>query len=221
MVRVGKGTTARTQALQTCFCESKTEINYRIYLCSTNELHGNFVCLFVGWLVLQLNIILKAMVKSWRSVTHLCVSCFFSTINDTISFQSHRLLFSHTSEVRGTKSKEIKFASSWYRTHNIQVKVRYATFRATRRFLNLCTKINEGMWEINDDKILRYSITIEIVPSLRFPMTVYNIENSKFGYIITVYFMLSGRISRNIGENIFGSYTGTTSENTKFHVLVA
>ena len=38
---------------------------------------------------------------------------------------------------------------------------------------------------------------------------------------ITFYFMLSGRISRNIGENIFRSYTGTTSENTDFHVLVA
>ena len=30
-----------------------------------------------------------------------------------------------------------------------------------------------------------------------------------------------GRISRNIGENIFRSYTGSTSENTDFHVLVA
>ena len=35
------------------------------------------------------------------------------------------------------------------------------------------------------------------------------------------YFMLSGRISRNIGENIFRSYTGSTSKNTYFHVLVA
>ena len=35
------------------------------------------------------------------------------------------------------------------------------------------------------------------------------------------YFKLSGRISRNIGENIFQSYTGSTSENTDFHVLVA
>ena len=35
------------------------------------------------------------------------------------------------------------------------------------------------------------------------------------------YFMLSGRISRYIGESIFPSYTGTTSENTDFHVLVA
>ena len=33
--------------------------------------------------------------------------------------------------------------------------------------------------------------------------------------------MLSGRISRNIGENIFRSYTGPTSENTDFHVPVA
>ena len=37
----------------------------------------------------------------------------------------------------------------------------------------------------------------------------------------TNYFMLSGRISRNIGENIFRSYTGSTSENTDFHILVA
>ena len=33
--------------------------------------------------------------------------------------------------------------------------------------------------------------------------------------------MLSGRISCNSSENIFRSYTGTTSENTDFHVLVA
>ena len=35
------------------------------------------------------------------------------------------------------------------------------------------------------------------------------------------YSMLSCRISRNIGENMFRSYTGTTIENTDFHVLVA
>ena len=35
------------------------------------------------------------------------------------------------------------------------------------------------------------------------------------------YFMLSRRISRNIGESTFRSYTGSTSENTDFHVLVA
>ena len=38
--------------------------------------------------------------------------------------------------------------------------------------------------------------------------------------ITAPYFMLSGRISRNISEHIFRSYTGTTSENTDFHVLV-
>ena len=43
----------------------------------------------------------------------------------------------------------------------------------------------------------------------------------KYKVDIVYYFMLSGRISRNIGENIFRSYTGTTSENTDFHVLVA
>ena len=30
--------------------------------------------------------------------------------------------------------------------------------------------------------------------------------------------MLSGRISRNIGENIFRSYIGSNSENNDFHV---
>ena len=35
------------------------------------------------------------------------------------------------------------------------------------------------------------------------------------------YFMLSGGISRNFSKNIFQSYTGITSENTDFHVLVA
>ena len=39
--------------------------------------------------------------------------------------------------------------------------------------------------------------------------------------VVTYYFMFSGRISRNIGENIFRAYTVTTSENTDFHVLVA
>ena len=34
------------------------------------------------------------------------------------------------------------------------------------------------------------------------------------------YFMLSGRISRNIGENIFRPYIGTIRENTYFHVLL-
>ena len=34
------------------------------------------------------------------------------------------------------------------------------------------------------------------------------------------YFMLYGRISRNIGENIFGSYIGTTSENIDFMFLL-
>ena len=34
------------------------------------------------------------------------------------------------------------------------------------------------------------------------------------------YFMLSGRISRNIDENIFQSYTSTTSDNTEFTFLL-
>ena len=50
------------------------------------------------------------------------------------------------------------------------------------------------------------------------------IKNTGFGisrWFVADYFMLSGRISRNIGENIFRSYSGTGSENTDFHVLVA
>ena len=51
---------------------------------------------------------------------------------------------------------------------------------------------------------------------LRFAQTtIHGFEKTPF------YFMLSGRISINIGENIFRSYTGITSENTEFHVLVA
>ena len=59
-------------------------------------------------------------------------------------------------------------------------------------------------------------------------MTTWSIQSVKLlgrlrlkGLYIHSYFMLSGRISRNIGKNIFRSYTGTTSENTDFHVLVA
>ena len=45
---------------------------------------------------------------------------------------------------------------------------------------------------------------------------------SSWGFIIAFYYyMLSSWISRNIGENNFWSYTGTTSENTDFHFLVA
>ena len=46
-------------------------------------------------------------------------------------------------------------------------------------------------------------------------------RRTKIMKIAAPYFMLSGRISINIGENIFRYYTGTTSENTDFHVLVA
>ena len=48
-----------------------------------------------------------------------------------------------------------------------------------------------------------------------------NTVQRKRGEIKKYYFMLSGRTSSNIGENIFRSYTGTTSENTDFHVVAA
>ena len=38
-----------------------------------------------------------------------------------LSFQSHRILFSHASEVKGENTPEGKFASTGYRTHNHQV----------------------------------------------------------------------------------------------------
>ena len=56
-------------------------------------------------------------------------------------------------------------------------------------------------------------------------LSVLEMFKTKYQSLIRVnshhYFMFSGRISRNIGENIFQSYTGTTSENTDFHILVA
>ena len=43
-------------------------------------------------------------------------------LGSIVSFQSHRLLFSHASaEVRGEKTSERKFASTGDRTHNHQV----------------------------------------------------------------------------------------------------
>ena len=54
------------------------------------------------------------------------------------------------------------------------------------------------------------------------PLPVLNKNSQSHGpEWLHFYFVLSGRISRNIGENIFPSYTGSTSENTDFHVLVA
>ena len=47
---------------------------------------------------------------------------FLTPILTQISFQSHRLLFSHASaEVRGENTPERKFASTRSRTHNHQV----------------------------------------------------------------------------------------------------
>ena len=47
---------------------------------------------------------------------------FLKPVLTQLSFQSHRLLFSHASaELRGENAPERKFASTGYRTHNIQV----------------------------------------------------------------------------------------------------
>ena len=62
---------------------------------------------------------------------------------------------------------------------------------------------------VNLDKA-KIWLLVKVCSNIRF--TCNNIYND---------FMLSGRISRKSSENIFRSYTGRTSENTDFHVLVA
>ena len=50
------------------------------------------------------------------------VPCFLTRVRTQLSFQSHRLLFSHASaEIRGETTPERRFASTGYRTHNHQV----------------------------------------------------------------------------------------------------
>ena len=46
---------------------------------------------------------------------------FLTPVLTQLSFQSHRLLFSHASEVRSENTPERKFASTGYRFHNQQV----------------------------------------------------------------------------------------------------
>ena len=57
----------------------------------------------ICWLVvLGFNSTLIAKVISWRSVTHMCFLAFSHQYQQKFSFESHRLLFSHTSaQVRG------------------------------------------------------------------------------------------------------------------------
>ena len=43
---------------------------------------------------------------------------FLTTVPTQLSFQSHRLIFSHASEVRGKNAPKRKFASNGYQTHN-------------------------------------------------------------------------------------------------------
>ena len=92
-----------------------------IWSCST-LLVALTLTLRAGWLVvLGFNATLTAKVISWRLVTHACFPAF-SPVLTQLSFQSHRLLFSHASaEVRGKSTKERKFASTRLRTHNHQV----------------------------------------------------------------------------------------------------
>ena len=80
------------------------------------------------------------------------------------------------------------------------------------QFVHLFNGFNPIYFEIN----LTNSMGKETISSRKLPILVFVTK-----YAFLVYFMLSGRISRNSSENIFRSYTGTTSENTDFHVLLA
>ena len=75
------------------------------------------------WLVvLGFNATLTAKVISWWSVKHMFFLAFSHQYQHNLSFQSHRLLFSHASaELRGKNTPERKFASTGDQTHNHQV----------------------------------------------------------------------------------------------------
>ena len=75
--------------------------------------------ILIGWLVLlRFNATFIAKVISWR----LEIPSFPTPLLTQISFQSHRLLFSHASaEVRGENTLERNLASTGSQTHNQQV----------------------------------------------------------------------------------------------------
>ena len=72
--------------------------------------------------VLGFNVTWTAKVISWRSVMHMCFLAFSHEYLHNFSYQSHWLLFSHTSaEMRGENTQERKVPSAGDRTHNHQV----------------------------------------------------------------------------------------------------
>ena len=106
-----------------------TEWYFRVYFFSRNAATMNYPdrqkCKRL--VVLGFNAILTAQVISWRSVTNMCFLAFSHQYYITqLSFQSHRLLFSHASaEMTGENTPERKLASTEYRTHNNQVTSPY------------------------------------------------------------------------------------------------
>ena len=75
---------------------------------------------FVG--CIEFNTTFTDKVISWRSVTHMIVfPVSLTPVLTHISFQSHRLLFSHASaEVRGENTPERNFPSTGSQTHILQ-----------------------------------------------------------------------------------------------------
>ena len=73
-----------------------------------------------GWLYWDLTPLLQ--LRSYHgSRWHTCLPGFFTPVLTEHSFQSHRLLFSNDSEVRGKNMPERNFASNKHQTHNHQV----------------------------------------------------------------------------------------------------
>ena len=97
------------------FFHMKSTVNILINVCHLQALS-------IWLVVLGFNATLTAKVISWRLVTHMCFLAFSHQYQHNLSFQSHRLLYSHASaEVRGENTLERKVASTGDRTQNHEV----------------------------------------------------------------------------------------------------
>ena len=110
-------------------CGGIETIEHFFFECNNYDAIRTALCNVIssfGWsVVLGFNATLIAKVILWRSVTHMCFLAFSHQYLHNVSFQSHRLLFSHASaEVRGENTPERKVSSTGDRTHNHQVMSR-------------------------------------------------------------------------------------------------
>ena len=97
---------------------------------------------FCWLLLLRFNATLTSKVISWRSLTHMC-DLVSHTSTSTTFFQSHHLLFSHTSAgVRGENMPGRKFASAASQTRNRQFLFSHSIFKK----LVQLTRKNQGLF---------------------------------------------------------------------------